>query len=187
MGPDARVKYFQSTDNKLSDIEGKMLSNSKQEALEKAFINNARSLKKKYIAYDVFGNGVTSGDSEEDAIRTLQQKILTESKFVSIQEYQQWNLNYKIDFASVISDGRYVVYRIKDPNNLGKFIYYASLEKALASVKSSLRVSDKVVEKYTSCFLYNYKSQDGEIIPIIYFNYDVDYVANLISTNYLKH
>ncbi|WP_339020169.1 hypothetical protein [Spiroplasma endosymbiont of Atherix ibis] len=57
-------------------LNGKMLANTYEEAREKQFVNANLSLKKKYIAYDVFGNAIESGNSEQEAIRELQNNIL---------------------------------------------------------------------------------------------------------------
>ncbi|WP_342269207.1 hypothetical protein [Spiroplasma endosymbiont of Aspidapion aeneum] len=176
-----RVKYFESNNNKFSDQECILLSNTQQEALEKSFVNANISLKKRYIAYDVFGNSITSGVSEDDAVRRLQNNLSIESRMVSDKEYNSWNLNYKKDFSSIISDGIYVIYRIQDPCKQDNYLYYPSFELALKAFKSSLRIENTVFDSETETFLYNYIDKNNKQVAIIYYNNDIDGAINQIK------
>ncbi|WP_339020823.1 hypothetical protein [Spiroplasma endosymbiont of Atherix ibis] len=74
-----------------SSPDGKLLSDTYEEAMERTFINSRQTLKKKYIAFNVFGESVESGESQEEAIRKLQNSILLNSKMVHKNEYNTWN------------------------------------------------------------------------------------------------
>ncbi|AKU80148.1 hypothetical protein [Spiroplasma turonicum] len=181
-GINSFVKYFQSYDMLFSNREGNKLSGSMEEAKEKAFINGKRTLKKQYIAYDVFGNTEVSGESEEDVIRKMQNKIYLESKLVNNNEIKTWNLNFKKSFDSIISDGRYLVYKIKNINKPNDYLYFPSFELALNSIKSSLNIDNILKNKISKRFYYDYIDYKNINHRILFFDDDIESVLSKIKS-----
>ncbi|WP_425379625.1 hypothetical protein [Spiroplasma endosymbiont of Stenodema calcarata] len=175
-----KLMYSYSPEPDVSDRDGRMLAATLQEAKEKELINKNRTLRKKYIAYDVFGNKEVTTSSAITAIQQLTNKIQLTSKFIHKNEIKTWDPNVKRSWDLTISDGRYVVYRIEDPNQAGKFIYFSSQELALAAVKTAAKVSSAVNKLEKSLYLYSYTIQSGQLIPFVLYDNDIDNVITKI-------
>ncbi|WP_053946083.1 hypothetical protein [Spiroplasma cantharicola] len=67
-----------------------------------------------------------------------------------------WEISSKI-----ISDVRYVVYRIKDINDTSNFIYYQSQDLALEAVKKSAKQKSNINVQVYKTYLYNYQTSLG--------------------------
>ncbi|AGM25426.1 hypothetical protein [Spiroplasma chrysopicola] len=176
----SKLMYSYSPDPDISDRQGKMLAPTLEEAKEKQIINNNKTLRKQFIAYDAFGNQEIASSSAEDAIRQLTNKIQLTSKFVHKKEIGSWDPNVKRSWDLTISDGRYNVYRIEDPNQGGKFIYYPSQDLALAAVKANAKLSSSVNTLEKAIYLYNYSATNGQVIPFVFYDNDVNSVITKI-------
>ncbi|WP_283272611.1 hypothetical protein [Spiroplasma sp. SV19] len=139
-----KIMYSYGPEQDVSDRDGRMLAQTLQEAKEKELINDNKTLRKQYMAYDVFGNQELATSSAQDAIAQLTNKIQLTSKFIHKNEINSWNPNLKRSWDLTISDGRYNVYRIDDVNNPGKFIYFPSQDLALKAVKTNAKLSSSV-------------------------------------------
>ncbi|WP_342275545.1 hypothetical protein [Spiroplasma endosymbiont of Cantharis lateralis] len=167
------LKYSYGSTPDLSSPDGKLLADSYEEAREKQFLQSNLSLKKRYIAYDVFGQSIESGNSEEEAIRALKSTISLQSKMTHKKEIESWN-NVKKSYDSIISDGRYLVYKLKDIKT-NSYIYYASQEMALKAALSNARVNGDVNKTSIDKYMYTYSdSLTGEEISVIFYNNDIN-------------
>ncbi|AUB31617.1 hypothetical protein [Spiroplasma floricola] len=170
----AVLKYSYGSNADLSSPDGKLLANTYEEAREKQFANANLSLKKRYIAYDVFENAIESGNSEQEAIRELQNNILLESKMVHKKEIENWNWDVKKSYDSIISDGRYLVYKVKAPKS-NNYIYYSSQEMALKAALSNARISGDVNKMSLEKYVYTYTdSFTQKEYSVIFYNNDID-------------
>ncbi|WHQ37483.1 hypothetical protein [Spiroplasma sp. SV19] len=175
-----KLMYSYSPDPDISDRDGRMLAVTLQEAKEKELINKNRTLRKQYLAYDVFGNKEVTTSSASAALQQLTNKIQLTSKFVHKNEIKTWDPRIKRSWDLTISDGRYVVYRINDPNQAGKFIYFASQDLALAAVKTAAKLTSAVNKLEKSVYLYSYTAQSNVVIPFVFYDNDVDSVITKI-------
>lgn len=175
-----KLMYSYSPDPDVSDRDGRILAATLQEAKEKELINKDRTLRKQYLAYDVFGNKEVTTSSAREVIQQLTNKIQLTSKFVHKNEIKTWNLKMKRSWDLIISDGRYVVYRITDPNQAGKFIYFSSKDVALAAIKTAAKLSSAVNKLEKSVYLYSYTTQSKSVVPFVFYDNDVDSVITKI-------
>ncbi|QHX36398.1 hypothetical protein [Spiroplasma sp. BIUS-1] len=168
------LKYSYSENPDVSSPDGKLLANTYEEAREKQFSNANLSLKKKYIAYDVFGKAIESGSSEEEAIRLLQNNIIVESKMTHKKEVETWNWEMKKSYDSIISDGRYMVYKVKSPGS-NNYIYYGSQEAALKAALSNARINGDVNKMSIEKYMYTYtESTTQNEYSVIFYDNDID-------------
>lgn len=175
-----KLMYSYSPDPDISDRNGRMLASTLEGAKEKELINKDRTLRKQYLAYDVFGNKEVTTSSAEEAIQQLTNKIQLTSKFVHKNEIKTWNAKVKRSWDLIISDGRYVVYRIVDPNQTGKFIYFPAQDLALAAIKTTARLNYMVNKLEKSVYLYSYTTQSKELVPFVFYDNDVESVISKI-------
>ncbi|WP_053945846.1 hypothetical protein [Spiroplasma cantharicola] len=182
------LKYSYGATPDLSSPDGKLLADSYEEAREKQFVQSSLSLKKRYIAYDVFGKSIESGNSEQEAIRALKRNIALQSKMTHKKEIDSWNNNIKKSYDSIISDGRYLVYKLKDLKT-NSYIYYSSQEMALKAALSNARINGDVNKMAIEKYMYTYSnSLIGEEISVIFYNNDIQSAIDkiLLKTNSKK-
>ena len=177
----AILKYSYGSNEDIISRDGKFLADTLEEAKEKEMINKKRILKKQFLVYDAFGNIEISGENEKTALKKLYNNILLTSKFVHREESDQWNKNFKLSYDNIISDGRYAVYKIKDPNNKSKFIYYPSQELAIDAVKSSVSNINNIDTLTRKTYLYSYQTRIGQTIPILIYDNDINSAISKIK------
>ncbi|AUB32134.1 hypothetical protein [Spiroplasma floricola] len=174
------LKFFYGSTSDISSEDGKLLSDTYEEAMERKFINSKLTLKKKYIAFNVFGESVESGESQEEAIRKLQNSILLNSKMVHKDEYNTWNWNLKKSYDSIISDGRYIVYKVFLKNS-NDYIYFPSQERALKAVLSNSISNGSLNEFSTKKYMYTYIDSINKFeYSLIFYDNDIQSAINKI-------
>ncbi|WP_339020170.1 hypothetical protein [Spiroplasma endosymbiont of Atherix ibis] len=71
------------------------------------------------------------------------------------KEAENWNWNIKKTYNSIISDGRYLVYKVKD-SKTNNYIYYSSQEMALKAALSNARINGDVNKMSFKKYMYTY-------------------------------
>lgn len=158
--------YFDS-DN-LTSFDGSLLSSKRWEAEErKKHYDNGVLNKKFFVYHSAQLKPELSAGTFEEAYEMFFKTLKLEAKYVHKDEIKSWK-NKSVSFDSIITDGRYAVYRIinkkhKKTNQTTSYFYYQSYDDAVKSIRKSIEYKITTVNKYTKLYFYKDKNNASHI------------------------
>ncbi|AGM26419.1 hypothetical protein SSYRP_v1c08300 [Spiroplasma syrphidicola EA-1] len=170
----------------ISSIDGLALAPTQAQAQERLFQLESGVLLKQYFAYDAFGSFEISGESAEDAIKQLQNRISLTGRYVNKAEIESWN-GHPMSFDNIIEDGVYNVYRIfssiRQEQGLDPYIYFESYSAALIAIKAGINEQIQILTETINVYIYVYKDKNNETHTYSYTNdNEIEQIINEIMS-----
>lgn len=179
---DTREMYSVSSTKNNSDREGRMLFWTKKEAEERRKISVQDTLMTRFSIYDKYNKEIiVSADTKEEAIEELKKEIKLNSKFIHKDEVVSWNSEFAHAWEDVISGEQVnLVYAIRNPNSQSEKIWFASKAKALAAIKTNLKVENNLQIETSNIYAYDYVMDNGLVTTIAYKFEEIEEVVDKI-------
>lgn len=178
--------YFDA-DN-LTSIDGSWLTSTQWEAEERKNHYDKGILNKKYFVYHLEQlKPELLAATHNEAVEMFSKTVKLKGKYVHKDEIKSWN-NKDISFDSIVTDGRYAVYRIINKthnrnNQTSSYFYYQSYDDAVKAIRKSV---EHIITTVNRCIkLYIYKDKNNVPHSFIYKDDKEinEIIDNIISLN----